>query len=126
MNQRANFQRLKIIGVVVARAQCVVANHNSALDFLAEFFRARVRHHFHNVRAVDAGTVADAVIAFKIRGGFGGRNQIVSRNGVFGVRQTQFYNLRAELFKFFRDIADGGLNLRVDTFNEIFFGQTDF
>ncbi len=58
------------------------------LTSVAEAGGAGLLVHVDDVLAVDAQAVADAIVAGKVRRGFGGSDDVVGRQRVFGVRQA--------------------------------------
>ena len=95
----ADFLRPEVIGVVVAAAEDVGAEDDAALDFRAEAFLAGPCHNVEQVcRVRRAMAVADAVKAREIRGGFRCGDDVIDADGVFGVRQGDLDDFRAERF----------------------------
>src|ERR1043166_404846 len=86
-NERADFLRAQIKRVVVAAAQHVRAEDDTSFHFRAESLPAGLAVKFDRVGAIHTRAVADAVKAREVRGRFGRRDDVVSRRGVFGVRE---------------------------------------
>ena len=98
-DQRAHLLRLQIVGVVVAGAQHVGAQHDAALDLGAEPCAARrayiVRSSSPAAGSGCAKAVAHAVVARQVRARLGGGHQVVDRDRVPGVRQLDVDQRRA-------------------------------
>ena len=94
LDERAHLLRLEIIGVVVAGGEHVGADENAAAHLLAEAGCARVLVGVDQVLAGHAQAVAHAVIAREVGRSLGGRDDVVGRQRVLGVRQA--------------DVVDGG------------------
>ena len=98
-DQRPHLLRLQVVGLVVARAQHVGAEHDAALHLGAEVLAAGAvveRRQIVARRELRARRVADAVVAGQVRAGLGGRHQVVDRDGRRRVRQRHVDERRAE------------------------------
>src|SRR5438093_5570078 len=93
--QRAHLLRAQIVGVVVAGREHVSADHHPPAHFLAETLRARLLVHVDDVAARNAQSVAHAIVAREVRGGFRGRHDVIGRQRVFGMRQRDLDDLGA-------------------------------
>ena len=87
LDQRAHLLGLEVVGIVIACRQHIGADHDAALDLGTETGSAGVLVHFDDVPAVYPQAVAHTVIARQVRGGFGGRDDVIGRQRVFGMRQ---------------------------------------
>ncbi len=106
-DEGADFLGAKVIGVVVAAAQDVGAEDDAAFDLGAEAFLAGASVMVQEVGGVfRAMAVADAVETGEIGGGFGGREDVIDGDGVFGVREGDFDDFRAEGFVVLDRLAD--------------------
>src|SRR3569623_496059 len=102
LDQGADLLRAQIICVVITGREHIGADHDAAADFRAESCRASVLVHLGNGLAIDARTIAHAVITREVRGRLRGRHDIISRQRVFGVRQRNLDDLRAGRLQPFR------------------------
>ena len=101
-DERADFLRPQIIRVVIAAAQNVGAENDSALHLRAETRAARLGckvppDPFPSTRSA----VADAVEPREIRRRLRRRDDVISRDRVIRVRQGNLHNLRAEFLRIF-------------------------
>ena len=97
--KRAHLLRPQIVSVVVAGGQHVGADHDAPAHFLAETRRARVLVHVDDVAAGNAQPVAHAVIAREIGRRLRRRDDVVSRQRIFGVRQRNLDCLGAGILE---------------------------
>ena len=126
-DERADFLRAEVVGVVVAGAEHVGAEDDAALHFGTETFGARLGVNVHGVlRRRRAVAVTDAVVAAEIRGGFGGRDDVVGVETVLGVRKRDFADFAA-LGPVKRDgLFDRCRNFGIEALREIFLGDAQF
>lgn len=125
LDERADLECLEVVGVVVAGGKRVVADHDAALDFLAELLVARVRHHLDEVLAVDALAVADAVVALEVRRSLSRRDEVVRGDRVLRVRQGDLDDFCAELLVLLDGRAHGLFDLRVHALDEVLLRQAN-
>ena len=87
LDERFGLQGAEVVGIVVAAGEGVGADHDAALDFLAETFRAGFAEEIDDVVDRLFGAVPEvyAIIAGKIAGGFAGGDDVVRGDAVFGV-----------------------------------------
>ncbi len=113
-DQRPDPLRLPVVGVVVAGGERVGAEHDPALDLVAEAGGAGVLVHRREVVGGDADAEADAVEAGQVGGGLGRREHVVGGDAVLGVRKVGLGDLcperLAELERALEDLADAGLD----------------
>ena len=87
-HERADLLRLQVVGVVVAGAQHVGAEHDPALDLRAEALASGLLVHLLEIpRAFGAEAVAHAVVAREVRARLGGGDDVVRGDRVGRVRQ---------------------------------------
>ena len=70
-------------------------------------------------------TVADTIIAREIRASLCGRDQVIRRNGVFGVREADLLNVAAETFVHSNTGFDLAFHLGVEAADKVFLWDTD-
>ena len=91
-----DFLRAQIVGVVIAGAEHVGAKNDPALHLRAESFRPRPFVMIEqSLRLVRPGAVTHAVEAREIGRSFRGREDVIGRHGVVGVRQRDLDDLCA-------------------------------
>jgi hypothetical protein len=95
-DQRAHLLRLEIVGVVVAGAERVGAQHDAPLDLRAKAFAARARKFSNMVWRAGAVAKAHAVVARQVGAGLGRGDQVVDRQRLVGVGQADLDDLRAQ------------------------------
>ncbi len=94
-NQPPHASGLAVVGVVVATAQGVGANHDPALDFTPEAAFTGPGHAAQDVAARFPGAVDHAVVAGQVAAGLGHGNQVIGRDGVLQGRQADLAYARA-------------------------------
>ena len=122
---RAHFLGAQIIGVVITGREHIGADHDPALDLMAETGAAGVLIGAVQVRAVDAIAVAHAVIAGQVRRGFRRGDDVIGRQGVFRVRQGNVDDLAAGRLEPVDPLLPGLVDLGRHAVNAILFRHTD-
>jgi hypothetical protein len=94
--QAADLLGLLVVGVVVAGAKGVGAEHDAALDLGSEALVARLAVHGGEGAGVfRAIAVADTVEAGQVGAGLGGGEDVVGRHGVAGMGERDLLDLGA-------------------------------
>ncbi len=111
--------RAQIVGVVVARAEHISAEYDTALHFVAEALTAALGEKGQRVfRLFTAVAVAHAIETGEIGGGFSCGYDIVNRHSQLRVRQGDVDNLAALALIPIDSIFDIGFDLGVDALTE--------
>ena len=119
-DERADFLGAQVIGVVVAAAQHVGAQHDPALDLLAESLGARLEIKVHRIAGLRrAVAVADAVVAREVRGALGCGDDVIGAHRIFRVRQGDRPDLAAQPAVIFDRRLHRGTHLGIEAFAEI-------
>ncbi len=114
LDQGADLLGLVVVGVVVAGGQGVGAEHDAALDLGAELLATRVVEDIPHAVGLGARAVADAVEAGQVGGGFGGGEQVIDGQGVFGVGQADRLDDGAVAFEQADGFPDALLDFGLD------------
>ena len=118
--------RLQVVGVVVAVAQHIGADHDAALHFGAEALRARLLVHVLQVLVLGgAVAVAHAVVARQVRRRFGRGDHVVGGNRQGGVRQRDVDQGGAQLFILRQRAAHGRFHVLGQALAEILARHAD-
>src|SRR3989442_1339375 len=121
-DQGADLLRLQVVGVVVARAQCIRPQHDPALHLGAESLLTRQHVFLDQVfGALGLVAVADPVVAREIRAGLGRRDDVVRGQSDVAVRQADFLNRRTLLLEQANGVVDRLLHGRLHPGDEVFF-----
>ena len=124
--QCADFLRLQVVGIVIACAQRVGAEHDAPFYFRSESIVAAAPVHIRK-RAGVAGAVAIAyaIKSRQVGGSFGSRNDVIRGDCVFGVRQRNRNNLASQAAQLFNRCFYRVADLAVETFSKILFCNAD-
>ena len=123
LDEGAHLLRLAVVGVIVACAQRVGAEHDASLDLGAEATAARlavILEHGVGARAV---AEAHAVEAGQVGACLGGGHQIVDGKRLVGVGQRDGHNGCAQRLQLRDGRAHGGFNLRLEAVYKILLRQ---
>ena len=84
-DQGAHFLRFSVVGVLVAGREHIGAEHDAPFDFRAKpFLAGEVIDFIQGCRSCRPFSIADAVKAGEIGGGFGRGQDVVDGNRIFG------------------------------------------
>ena len=125
LDQRAHLLRLEIVGIIVARAEGIGAEHDPALDLRPETLAARAAirlpQRFPRLRQA----VADAVVARQVGRRLRRRDQVVDRQRQVGVRQADRADLGAQILQRCDRPAHRRLDLGLDALDEVLLRHAD-
>ena len=113
-DQRPDLLRAAVVGVVVAGAQRVGAEHDPALDLGAEARLARLGVHLQQRAGLLAEAEADAVVAGEVGAALRGRDQVVRGQAVRRVREVRGLDRRAELARDLERLLERLQHARLD------------
>ncbi len=115
--QCAHALRFQIISIVISGAQRIRSQHDSAFHLGAESMIARATIHVgQRSRIFRAKSITHAVKARQVRRSLRGRDQVISRNRVFGVRQRNLDDLASQLGQFLNRRLDRTANFGIQAF----------
>ena len=99
-DQGAHFLRFQVVRIIVSRTQHISAQHDAALTLGSEPLAACVAIHIgERVAGRRAESVSNAIVAGQIGAGLGGRDDVITGDGVVGGRQADLADLAAERFE---------------------------
>ena len=96
-DQRADFLRAQVIGVVIAGRQHIRADHDAPPHLGAEAGGARAFIQVAQILAIFAQAEPNAIITRQVGRRLGGRDDVVRREPVFRVRQRDIHDFGAGL-----------------------------
>ena len=115
-----------IVSIIIAAAQNIGTEHDTAFYFGAEAFGTAERSHFGRAGGISrTETVTDAVITGQISGSLRRSNNIIGNDRIFGMRQGNLNDLSAHGFVLSDCFFQFGMDFGVQAFAVIFFRQTD-
>ena len=127
-DERAYLLRLSIIGIVKARREHIGANEDATLHLCPKACCAGGGVHVLQIGPIRqvAQAITHAIIAGEVGRSFGGRNDIISGQRIFGVRQRHIDNLGARIFQPIYALFPQSFNFGGHAIDAIFLWNADF
>jgi hypothetical protein len=125
-DETAQLLGFPVVGVVVPRGQDVGAHQDAPLYLRAKTLLAAARIKVFEVTGrIAAMTVAHAVVAGQVSGGFGGRDDVVGGNGQFRAWQGDVHERRTERLVIRQGLADYRFHAVIESTTEVLRGHAD-
>ena len=124
----AHFLRLRVIGIVKASREHIGAKEDAALHLCAKACRAGGGIHVLQIGPIRQVTqaITHAIIAGEVGRSFGGGNDVISGQRIFGVRQRHIDNLGARILQPIYALFPQGFNFGGHAIDAIFLWNADF